>query len=72
MNVTNPGIPLFGEVVFSDQTMDNLTANDPISAQSMVGELVHWDLIDVYVNGEMKRSDGHGFIGIGRKRMLEI
>jgi anthraniloyl-CoA monooxygenase len=59
-------------VVFSDQTMENLKANDPVSAQSMTGELAHWDDIDVHVNGTTVTSSGHGFIGIGRKRLLEI
>jgi anthraniloyl-CoA monooxygenase len=63
-------------VVFSDQTMENLLANDPISAQQMVEELAHWDDIDVHVEDGEKRSKissgGHGFIGIGRKRLLNI
>jgi anthraniloyl-CoA monooxygenase len=59
-------------VVFSDQTMDNLEANDPVSAELMMKELIHWDKIDCFVNGELEQSDGHGFIGIGRQRMLEI
>jgi len=59
-------------VVFSDQTMENLKANDPVSAQSMIDELAHWDDIDVHIRGEKITSSGHGFIGIGRKRLLEI
>lgn len=63
-------------VVFSDQTMENLKANDPFSALQMENELAHWDDIDVHVNdgsGDIKvSSTGHGFIGIGRKRLLEI
>ena len=57
-------------VVFSDQTMENLIENDPISAGQLNDELIHWDYIDVIVNGETDRSGGHGFIGIGRKRLL--
>ncbi len=63
-------------VVFSDQTMENLQANDPESAQAMIDELAHWDDIEVHIeDGESKattRSGGHGFIGIGRKRLLNI
>jgi anthraniloyl-CoA monooxygenase len=59
-------------VVFSDQTMENLKVNDPVSAQSMIDELAHWDDIDVHVNGTKVTSSGHGFIGIGRRRLLEI
>ena len=67
-----PGDTFGWGVVFSDETMQNLKKNDPVSAQIMIDELVHWDMIDCYVNGEVERSDGHGFIGIGRKRMLTI
>ncbi len=59
-------------VVFSDQTMENLQANDPVSAQTMSNELIHWDYIDIHINGQVDRSGGHGFIGIGRMRLLEI
>lgn len=59
-------------VVFSDQTVDNLMANDPVSAQTTINEFIHWNLIDCYVNGEVERSDGHGFIGLGRKRFLQL
>jgi len=59
-------------VVFSDQTMDNLRLNDPVSAQAIINELVHWDYIDVHLKGQVERSGGHGFIGIGRRRMMQI
>ncbi|PCI31544.1 MAG: oxidoreductase [Alphaproteobacteria bacterium] len=59
-------------VVFSDQTMDNLRTNDPVSAEIMIKELIHWDDIAVHHKGEVIRSGGHGFIGIGRLRLLQI
>ncbi|MFT6956932.1 MAG: anthraniloyl-CoA monooxygenase [Halieaceae bacterium] len=59
-------------VVFSDQTLVNLIANDPVSGQAISKEFIHWDMIDCFVNGELERSDGHGFIGLGRKRMLQL
>ena len=59
-------------VVFSDQTVENLTANDPASAQIIADEFAHWDDIEVHIHGETVRSSGHGFIGIGRKRLLAI
>ncbi len=59
-------------VVFSDQTMENLRANDPVSAQTMIGELIHWDDVAIHYRDEVVRSGGHGFIGIGRLRLLEI
>ncbi|MEA3030230.1 MAG: anthraniloyl-CoA monooxygenase [Sphingomonadales bacterium] len=59
-------------VVFSDQTVENLMANDPVSGAIISGEFAHWDDIDVHIHGETIRSSGHGFIGIGRKRLLNI
>ncbi|WP_288016272.1 bifunctional salicylyl-CoA 5-hydroxylase/oxidoreductase [Blastomonas sp.] len=59
-------------VVFSDQTVDNLMANDPVSGATIRDEFTHWDDIDVHIHGECIRSSGHGFIGIGRKRLLAI
>jgi anthraniloyl-CoA monooxygenase len=59
-------------VVFSDQTVENLMANDPVSGAIIAGEFAHWDDIDVHIHGETIRSSGHGFIGIGRKRLLNI
>lgn len=59
-------------VVFSDQTLVNLTANDPVSAATIADSFAHWDDIEVSVSGESIVSSGHGFIGIGRKNLLQI
>jgi anthraniloyl-CoA monooxygenase len=59
-------------VVFSDQTMDNLRAIDPVSAEKIFDSFAHWDDIDVHIRGQVIRSSGHGFIGIGRKHFLNI
>jgi anthraniloyl-CoA monooxygenase len=59
-------------VVFSDQTVENLMANDPVSGAVIRSEFAHWDDIEVHIHGETVRSSGHGFIGIGRKRLLNI
>jgi anthraniloyl-CoA monooxygenase len=67
-----PGVTFGWGVVFSDQTVDNLTANDPKSAAVIASEFAHWDDIDVHFRGQTITSGGHGFIGIGRKRLLEI
>src|SRR3954454_20837092 len=67
-----PGVTFGWGVVFSDQTVENLTANDPTSAKIIADEFAHWDDIDVHYGGETVTSGGHGFIGIGRKRLLEI
>src|SRR4028118_197877 len=59
-------------VVFSDQTVDNLLRNDPVSGAVIRDEFAHWDNIDAHTHGQRIRSSGHGFIGIGRKRLLNI
>ncbi|OGN45137.1 MAG: salicylyl-CoA 5-hydroxylase [Caulobacterales bacterium RIFCSPHIGHO2_01_FULL_70_19] len=59
-------------VVFSDQTLANLKANDPETAARIEAAFVHWDDIDVHIRGETIRSGGHGFAGVGRVRLLEI
>lgn len=69
----NPRGVTFGwGVVFSDQTVENLTANDPVSAKVISDRFAHWDDIEVHLRGECIRSSGHGFIGIGRKELLDI
>jgi anthraniloyl-CoA monooxygenase len=67
-----PGVTFGWGVVFSDQTVENLAANDPKCAKIIADEFAHWDDIDVHIHGETITSSGHGFIGIGRKRLLEI
>jgi anthraniloyl-CoA monooxygenase len=59
-------------VVFSDQTLDNLAAADPETARDIADSFNHWDDIDVYFRGRTIKSSGHGFCGIGRKRLLNI
>ncbi|HET9337824.1 MAG TPA: bifunctional salicylyl-CoA 5-hydroxylase/oxidoreductase [Casimicrobiaceae bacterium] len=59
-------------VVFSDQTLGNLEAADAPSAREITGAFNHWDDIDVHFRGRTITSGGHGFCGIGRKRLLNI
>lgn len=59
-------------VVFSDQTLGNLQAADPETAAEILGAFNHWDDIEVHIRGHRVRSGGHGFCGIGRKRLLNI
>lgn len=59
-------------VVFSDATMDNMRAWDRESADTIEHSFAHWDDIDLYFKGRVIRSGGHGFVGIGRKRLLNI
>ena len=59
-------------VVFSDATMSKLQVADPVTASEILGSFNHWDDIAVHFKGETMRSGGHGFCGIGRKRLLNI
>ena len=59
-------------VVFSDQTLGRLQACDPVSAAQILDAFNHWDDIEVNIRGRKIRSGGHGFCGIGRKRLLNI
>ena len=57
-------------VVLSDELLDNLAKNDPVSAQAIRDHFVYWDDIAVIHDGVRNVSGGHGFAGIGRKQML--
>ncbi len=59
-------------VVFSDQTLSNMRAADAPTAQAILAAFSHWDDIEVHFRGHKIRSGGHGFCGIGRKRLLNI
>ena len=59
-------------VVLSDETLANLEAADPESAEEIRRAFVYWDDIAVHYRGTVTRSSGHGFCGIGRKRLLNI
>ncbi len=59
-------------VVFSDATMDNMRAWDAVTAAEIEQAFNHWDDIELHFKGEVIRSGGHGFVGIGRKKLLNI
>ena len=59
-------------VVFSDQTLGNLVKADEDTARSILQAFNHWDDIDTHFKGQVVTSGGHGFCGIGRKRLLNI
>ncbi|CAN7204185.1 bifunctional salicylyl-CoA 5-hydroxylase/oxidoreductase [Acidovorax sp. LjRoot194] len=59
-------------VVLSDQTLANLQAADAPTAALIGDAFNHWDDIEVFFKGRSVRSSGHGFCGIGRKRLLNI
>ena len=59
-------------VVFSDATMENMRAWDPKTADAIEVAFNHWDDIELHFKGRTLRSGGHGFVGIGRKKLLNI
>ena len=59
-------------VVFSDATMDNMREWDPVTAAQIEAAFNHWDDIELLFKGRKIRSGGHGFVGIGRKHLLNI
>ena len=59
-------------MVLSDETLKNLAANDPVSAAAIHSHFAYWDDIAVCLRGERIVSTGHGFCGIGRRRLLEL
>jgi len=59
-------------VVFSDATMDNMRQWDRATADEIQEAFNHWDDIELLFKGRTLRSGGHGFVGIGRKKLLNI
>ncbi|WP_298840943.1 bifunctional salicylyl-CoA 5-hydroxylase/oxidoreductase [uncultured Roseobacter sp.] len=57
-------------VVLSDETLGNLARNDPDSAALIREHFAWWDDIAVVLRGTRTVSSGHGFCGIGRKKLL--
>ncbi|MBT3938150.1 MAG: bifunctional salicylyl-CoA 5-hydroxylase/oxidoreductase [Pelagibacterales bacterium] len=59
-------------VVLSDETLNNLENNDPISAKKIRSNFAYWDDIALHHKGMKLKSTGHGFCGVGRKTLLTI
>ena len=59
-------------VVLSDETLNNLENNDPISAKKIRSNFAYWDDVALHHKGIKLKSTGHGFCGIGRKTLLTI
>lgn len=59
-------------VVLSDETLDNLADNDATSAATIRENFAYWDDVALLHQGQKLVSSGHGFCGIGRKRLLLI
>lgn len=59
-------------VVFSDITMDSMREWDPGTAAEIEDAFNRWDDIEVWFKNTRQRTSGHGFVGIGRKKLLNI
>ena len=59
-------------VVLSDDALDNMQGNDPVSTDAIRDHFAYWDDIALIHKGQRLVSGGHGFAGIGRKQMLII
>ncbi len=59
-------------VVFSDQTLENMSGADEASKREIIASFAHWDDIDVHIGGRVIRSGGHAFCGIERRHLLQI
>ena len=67
-----PGDTFGFGVVFSDQTLDNLEAADPVSFKAITDEFAYWDDIEIRHKGHAFRISGNGFCGFARSTLLDI
>ncbi|MDF1737447.1 MAG: FAD-dependent monooxygenase, partial [Minwuia sp.] len=59
-------------VVFSDETLTHFRESDPESYSQIIERFAYWEEIDTHYRGQVIRSTGHGFCGIGRIELLNI
>lgn len=59
-------------VVLSDDALSRMQGNDPKSTDAIRDNFIYWDDIAVIRDGRRDVSGGHGFAGIGRKKMLTL
>jgi anthraniloyl-CoA monooxygenase len=59
-------------VVLSDDALSNMTRNDAVSSAAIKANFAYWDDIAVVHDGVRTVSGGHGFAGIGRRRLLVL
>lgn len=59
-------------VVLSDDALERMQQNDPQSTDAIRQNFIYWDDIAVIRGGHRDVSGGHGFAGIGRRKMLSL
>jgi len=67
-----PGDTFGWGVVFSDETLGNIAAAEPVTYDSIARAFAHWTDIDIRYRGEILTSTGHGFSGLSRQKLLDI
>ncbi len=65
-----PGDTFGWGVVLSDETLNNLAANDPACAAAIKDHFAYWDDVALHFRGDRILSSGHRFCGIGRRQLL--
>ena len=69
----NPADATFGfGVVFSDQALDFLAADDPETHALITPQMQRWQDMNLSLKGERVNLDGIGFSAIGRLALLQI
>jgi anthraniloyl-CoA monooxygenase len=59
-------------VVLSQQITDQLSNEDRDLTHMLLDHCAEWDEVELRVRGRVFTSSGHGYIGIGRKQLLEV
>jgi 2-polyprenyl-6-methoxyphenol hydroxylase-like FAD-dependent oxidoreductase len=59
-------------VVFSDEALDFLRADDPATVDAIAPLMESWENITLHLRGESVEIDGVGFSSIGRLELLKI
>jgi len=59
-------------VVFSDETLKGFMEADAASYQRIVEQFAYWGGIDTTIHGKTINSQGHGFCGMSRLKLLNI
>ena len=67
-----PGDTFGFGVVFSDETLGNFADADRESYDAITAAFAHWTDIDVHYRGQVVTSQGHGFSGMARVKLLDI
>jgi anthraniloyl-CoA monooxygenase len=59
-------------VVFSDETVNQLAAADPVSHERLAARCRRWTAIETHYRGARVVSTGHAFAAISRRELLEL